>query len=212
MSDKTSGAVAGGPPPPGQASRKNEGRRGPPPPTDSIQRVAGGASVRPVQQGKKRKNSGILLSILISIGFALAASKFLPFVLLLMIGLAPTWIAVLSDPDPFRARVATLAQLNLAGALPFLSRLWQEGGQMKVFLAIMSDVFTWIAMFGSAGVAVALLWLGPQGMSVVRRTLNTARRLELEREQVQIAEEWGDALFGPAANTQTTAQRQAWAD
>jgi hypothetical protein len=212
MSDKTSGAVAGGPPPPGQASRKNEGRRGPPPPTDSIERVAGGAAVRPAQQGKKRKSSGILLSILVSVGFALAASKFLPFVLLLMIGLAPTWIAILSDPDPFRARVATLAQLNLAGALPFLSRLWQEGGQMKVFLAIMSDVFTWIAMFGSAGVAVALLWLGPQGMSVVRRTVNAARRLELEREQAQIAEEWGDALFAPIANTQASGQRQAWTD
>ena len=106
----------------------------------------------------------------------------------------------------------TLAQLNLAGALPFLSHLWQQGGQMKVFLEIMSDVFTWITMFGSAGLAVALLWLGPQGMSVVRRTVNATRRLELEREQVQLAEEWGDALFAPVTPSQPGEQRRAWAD
>ncbi len=213
MSNTSSSAGAGGPPPPGQGARKNEGRRGPPPPTDSLTRVANdGGSGRGNGRKKKKKSSGILVSIVISIAFALAASQFLPFVLLLMIGLAPTWIAILSEADPLRARIATVAQLNLAGTLPFFSTLWQQGGQMRAFLDIMSDVYTWIAMFGSAGAALALLWAGPQGMTIVRRTLNVGRRLELEREQVQLVEEWGEEVSAPgAASTQAKAGR-GWLD
>jgi len=213
MSNTSSNAGAGGPPPPGQGIRNNDGRRGPPPPTDSIQRVAAGSgSGRGGIQKKKNKSSGILVSIFISIGFSLAASQFLPFVLLLMIGLAPTWIAILSDPDPFRARIATVAQLNLAGTLPFFAHLWRQGGQMKAFLEIMSDVFTWIAMFGSAGAALALLWIGPQVMLIVRRTVNATRRLELEREQGQLVEEWGEEVAAPGPGAAPGKAGQRWAD
>ena len=212
MSDKSPKAGGGGPPPPGQGARKNDGRRGPPPPTDSIQRVEGSGSARPVAEKRKVSSSGVLVSLLVSLLFTLAAFQFLPFVLLLMIGLAPTWIAMLSDPDPFRARIATVAQLNLAGTLPFFLHLWQQGGKLSAFLGIMSDVFTWIAMFGSAGAALSLLWLGPQGMTIVRRATNAARRLELEREQSQLVEEWGEDLSPPPVAQSPTKRRQAVAD
>jgi hypothetical protein len=213
MSNISSNAGAGGPPPPGQGARKNDGRRGPPPPTDSLTRIAdAGGGGRDNGRKKKKKSSGILASIVISIAFALAASKYLPFVLLLMIGLAPTWIAILSEADPFRARIATVAQLNLAGTLPFFATLWQQGGQMRAFLDIMSDVYTWIAMFGSAGAALALLWAGPQGMTMVRRTFNAARRLELEREQAQIIDEWGEEVSAPGAASAPAKAGRAWLD
>ena len=213
MSNTSSNAGAGGPPPPGQGIRKNDGRRGPPPPTDSIQRVASGAGGgRGAGQKKKSKSSGIVISIVISIAFSLAASQFLPFVLLLMIGLAPTWIAILSEPDPFRARIATVAQLNLAGTLPFFAHLWQQGGQMSTFLEVMADVYTWITMFGSAGAALALLWIGPQVMLVVRRAFNATRRLELEREQGQLIEEWGEEVSAPAAASGPAKAGRNWAD
>lgn len=130
--------------------------------------------------------------------FLVLAGSFMVFLIpstfvLLMIGLAPTWVAVFVERGN-HARVHTTAALNFAGVMPFVQTLWAEnGGIMRVF-DMLGNVYVWGVMYGSAAIAVAFLWLGPQLAALYLEFQAARYHRQLVKQRDAVLAEWGDAL------------------
>ena len=111
--------------------------------------------------------------------------------LLVCIGLLPTLVALFTDTDANRSSLATVGYMNLAGVLPFLVELWQKGQSMDVAMTIIRDPYSWVIMFGSAGVGHLILYAVPVMISsIVILNLESRQRTLLEGKQ-QLEAIWG---------------------
>ncbi len=141
-------------------------------------------------KGGKKKGGGGKLIFLMTL-----AGCLVPFgvpTLLVSLGLIPTLVALLTDTDENRSSLATIGYLNFAGVLPFLIELWQNGQTMDAALRIIRDPFSWVVMFGSAGVGQLMLYtIPPIVTSMV--LMKQESRLRTLREAVQQLE----AIWGP---------------
>lgn len=111
--------------------------------------------------------------------------------LLVCLGLLPTLVTLVTDTDRNRSSLATIGYLNMAGVLPFLIELWQKGQTMEVAVAIIRDPFSWVVMFGAAGIGQLMLYTIPpivSSMIIMRQE----SRLRILREGVEQLEAiWG---------------------
>ncbi len=137
----------------------------------------------------KKKGGGKLIFFMIILGCLV------PFgvpTLIVCVGLLPTLVALFTDTDQNRSGLATIGYLNLAGVLPFLIELWQNGQTMEAALRIVRDPFSWVVMFGAAGVGHLMLYtIPPIVTSMV--LMKQESRLRTLREGVQQLE----AIWGP---------------
>ena len=130
--------------------------------------------------------------------FVVLASCFLVFLMptifiLFVVGMVPTWIAGFVERHGM-GRVQVTAGLNLAGVIPFIAQLWHTNGSFDALMSLAGNIFVWGAMYGSAGAAVALLWMGPQ-VAAMYLDFKAARYTSfLERQKAILLEEWGDSL------------------
>ena len=159
-------------------------------------------SARPRQPGFK------VMVISIALGALLISA--LPTALLILVGLTPTLVAVIVDVTPGRYLTRCVAGLNTAGVAPFIYQLWSGINDMSASLKIIGDPFSWLTIYGAAGVGW-LLFLGFPGIVQVARTLNADRRINvLQERQAALLAEWGDSIRskvkGGAENANTGEQ------
>lgn len=143
-----------------------------------------------MSQAPKEKNFGLIFAVLIGCLLAFLAPAM--FVLLL-VGMAPTWVAVFAERHN-AGRVHTMAALNIAGVLPFLGQVWSSNGGMTTVSALLGNVYTWAVMYGSAGMGVAFLWLGPQIAALYLDFKAAHYSRQLQKQKESLIEEWGQKL------------------
>jgi len=143
-----------------------------------------------MSQAPKEKNFGLTFAVLIGCLLAFLAPAI--FVLLL-VGMAPTWVAIFAERHN-AGRIHTMAALNIAGVLPFIGRLWSTNGGMTMVSELLSNVYTWAVMYGSAGLGVAFLWLGPQIAALYLDFKAAHYSHQLQKQKNYLIEEWGQKL------------------
>lgn len=111
--------------------------------------------------------------------------------LLVCLGLLPTLVAVFTDTDQNKSALATVGYLNLAGVLPFIIELWQKGQTMEAALTIIRDPFSWVVMFGSAGIGQLMLFTIPVIVATMVLTRQEARLRTLKEGLQQLELIWG---------------------
>lgn len=187
------------------ASKAPTPRRVPKPTDSPIQIAPAGEAAKPGsgQAAPRQKRTGVRwqLPVILSLVFAVAASSFLPYLLVAMVGLAPTWIAMLTTPPAFGARTIAIAEFNLAGTLPFLATLAERGGRMDVATALLGDVFTWAIMLGAAAMGMGVIWACPRIAVAITRLTNAMNRGDIERDQQRLLEEWGEEVATSGAKS-----------
>ena len=144
---------------------------------------------------QKKKGGGGFKTIL----FMTLLGCVVPFgvpTLLVCIGLLPTVVALFTDTDENRSGLATVGYMNLAGVLPFLVELWQKGQTMEAAMAIIRQPYSWVVMFGSAGLGHLILYAVPVMISSIV-ILNLESRLKTLQEGRQQLE----AIWGPDVGT-----------
>ena len=146
---------------------------------------------------RARGSTGRTLAILLAI--AAGAVLATPTFLVLLVGMAPTWIALVTDQDPGRLRSHAIGAMNLAGAVPFLFDLWQGANTVADALRLLGDVFVWLAMLGSAALGVGLATVGPHAAAAILGMLARRRATRLQEEQRRLVTEWGRTLLADAA-------------
>lgn len=129
-----------------------------------------------------------------TIVFMIAAGIAAPFVLptlLLCLGLLPTLVVLITDTDRQKSSAATIGFMNVAGVMPFIVDLWQQGQTMEVALRILGQPNTWLIMLGAAGVGKLLLYAIPPAMALLTLTRMDVRLKGLKDGLEHIKSTWG---------------------
>jgi len=127
---------------------------------------------------------------------AVLALTALPLCLLLLAGLLPTVVAVVIDTHRRRYLARTVGAMNLAGVTPASLHMWEAGISFGSLQQIVDSPYTWLVMYGSAGLGWMLYFCVPPIVAMVIdvKVDETKRRLEA-RTKVLI-EEWGEEVTG----------------
>lgn len=151
---------------------------------------------------KKKKptasgGGGRLKWVGITLGFGLILFVSPAMAALTVVGLAPTLAAWLVGQGPFKnQRLRTIFLFNASGLMPYLIAVWGSGKGFSAALAIMSDIFSWLVMYGTAALGLAALWLAPQIAATFRQMAASERARRLGRMRQKIIRKWGNEIAG----------------
>ena len=136
------------------------------------------------------KKGGLGLSVL---GFLilLLGLMMMPTSLLLVAGMIPTFIALLTDADPRKTSAVSVGALNLAGILPFEIMLWTDNNTVPHALQILESLETWLGMYGAASLGAVIYYGIPPIIGGFIAHRSAMRAQELQRRQAALREAWG---------------------
>ncbi|UUX49053.1 hypothetical protein NUH88_16810 [Nisaea acidiphila] len=132
----------------------------------------------------------------------------LPTVLVLGIGMMPTFAAMAIDRRREKYTTLCVGCMNFVGVLPFVAQLWSEGHSYERAFAIMADPFAWLTMLGAAGLGWCIYLIAPGIVS-----MGIAMRIEqrigrLRKRQRELVEEWGPGVAGALDETAHAAEAE----
>lgn len=146
------------------------------------------------QPAKKPANppkSGAFTRILV-ISLALAFGlMFLPTVIFLVFAMLPTLAAYIVEKKPAKYEWICVGGLNFAGAAPFLLNLWMGRHTVETAGAMLTDVFTLMAIFGAAGVGWLMFMALPPVIGVFMQMKAQRRIAALKATQARLIATWG---------------------
>lgn len=157
--------------------------------------MASGGKEAVASKEKVKKSGGGGKTVL----FMVVLGCLIPFgvpTLLVSVGLIPTVVALFTDTETHRSKLATIGYMNFAGVLPFLLELWGKGQTMEVAQGIIRNPASWAVMLGAAGVGHLILYAIPP-MIASMIVINQESRLNTLREGLQELEK----IWGPDVGT-----------
>ncbi len=119
---------------------------------------------------------------------------FVPTAILLVAGMMPTLAALLIDRDEKKSTTVAVGLLNAAGVAPFVVRLWSQGQTLEQSFAIVSQVNTWLFMYGAAAIGWLVLYSVPGVIHVVLVQRAKLRIADIETRQQTLRELWGEEV------------------
>ena len=149
-----------------------------------------------VDQTQIKKRSGGIVKLMIFVGLGSVFAP--PTIIILGVGLIPTFVSRFANPNRVRGTVAAMAALNLAGVIPVLGLLYDGGHTIEHAFMLLSDVYMWLLMYGGAGLAGFLLWGVPivvQGGYEIQARQYVKR---LDKRRSRMIEEWGGQIVEDA--------------
>lgn len=147
---------------------------------------------RPRRQPARRRSAGTSPYLVLLMGFVVMAFLFaLPTVPILLLGMIPTGVAMVVDRTPGKTAAVCVAGLNFAGVAPFIAALWKGPNTLGHSIAIMTDIYSWLGMYGAAAAGWLLfLALPPVVASFLK--IHVAQRVStLRNTQAKLKAEWG---------------------
>jgi len=147
-------------------------------------------------QGQPRRPS-------LGVWFVAAGAVFLligatPTFVVVAVGLLPTLIAMFIDLKTGKNESIAVGTLNVAGVLPFIANLWVAGHTLAKALAIVTDVYAWLVMYGAAAAGFGLLQLMPQAAFKAIDSLSRRRVQKIKDRQAELIKEWGSDIIKDA--------------
>lgn len=145
--------------------------------------------------GPAGKAPRLVLWLTVLTGVGLGVLFVFPAIFVIVcVGMAPSMIAVFVDPDRnLRALPCTVA-LNLAGVIPVVALLWQQGNSLNDATELLHDVFIWALMYTGVALSMFLLWIAPVIVKAVLETVARHGRWRLERARERMLKEWGEGI------------------
>jgi hypothetical protein len=71
----------------------------------------------------------------------------LPTVMVLTVGMIPTFIAYATDRRKEKYKTVSVGSLNFVGALPLLVTLWTKDHSFDMGFSVLSDPFNWLMLY-----------------------------------------------------------------
>ena len=120
----------------------------------------------------------------------------LPTVLILVVGMLPTFVAYFIDRRREKYTTLCVGSMNFVGVIPFLFTLWEEDHSYDMAFEILADPLGWLMMLGAAGIGWAIYFVAPSIVSMVMAARIEQRIERLENRQTELIEEWGPGVAG----------------
>ena len=128
------------------------------------------------------------------IGIALAFAVALSSILLLIVGMAPTLVALGLDRGATRCTGRSVGMLNFCGVAPYVGQLWIGDHSLDGLGAILLDANAWLFMYGSAGLGWLLCYSMPSAVAMYLSVRDGRRAQQLRSRQKVLIKEWGAAV------------------
>lgn len=164
-----------------------------------------GAPPRRAAAGRNRGNL-LLWSGIILVGLVAAS---LPTVMLVGIGMLPTFVAWICDRSEEKFATFCVGGLNFSGVFPYVMELWSGTHSIEAATGIMTNVFALLVMFGSAGLGWMLFAAVPPVIATFLKVLSERKLTVLHTQQRKLIEEWGEEVRGDSEPAHATAQGAA---
>lgn len=145
---------------------------------------AAGTSRRP-------DSSGSMLAIAIIGALAVSLVVALPTVPIVLLGMIPTAVAAFVERGPHKTAAICVAGLNFAGVAPFVAVLWKGPNTLYHSIAILSDAYSWLAMYGAASLGWLLCLALPPIAASILKIVSAQQIAGLHAQQAKLREEWG---------------------
>lgn len=139
--------------------------------------------------GKRRTGSIVVWVIAAAVLFAFYES-----IVLLLIGMAPTGVAMLFDRSPSRNQTRTVGYLNFAGCLPWVIDYWLVGGDFARVFDIFADPMALFVMYSSAALGWLLFFAIRPIVGSYLSVSAELREKQIARVQQKMEEEWGPEI------------------
>lgn len=120
----------------------------------------------------------------------------LPTVLILCVGMLPTFAAFLIDRRREKYTTLCVGSMNFVGVIPFLATLWTEDHSFEMAFTILCDPLGWLMMLGSAGIGWAIYFVAPNIVAMFMAARIEQRIERLKERQTELVEEWGPGVSG----------------
>lgn len=150
-----------------------------------------------VNQGVTRTRGGLYMLILafsvVALGLLVIAA---PALIVLFVGMAPTAVAIFIDRDPEKHAAISVAALNFAGLSPNLADFIWGTASLGQALALVSNVFVMVVIYGAAAAGWILVLLLPPVSAIVLGVITDNRIQALRKDQTQLVEDWGEGVAG----------------
>ncbi|MDE3060226.1 MAG: hypothetical protein KGJ06_04380 [Pseudomonadota bacterium] len=116
----------------------------------------------------------------------------------MLLGLLPSLVAFYIDHDPTKASFKTVLASNFAAMLPSLTPMLQAGIHFKHYdvSAIVGDPGVWLLIYSGAAAGWCLIYLCRFIAHFLITLTYEYNILNLERQQKELAEEWGQQITG----------------
>jgi hypothetical protein len=145
---------------------------------------------RPAASG----NIGGLLLIIIAV--MITGVLAFPSFIILACGLPPALAAALIDNRPRRHASYCVMAANLAGIAPVLAALWFGGNTVSLALMLMSDVYVWLGIYGTAASGWVLIWILAYVMDLSLALIANYGINKRRADQQALVGEWGAGVTG----------------
>lgn len=130
--------------------------------------------------------------MLIAAAFMLVS---LPSMILILFGMVPTIFAWIVDKSEKRYAMFSVFGMNISALIPFLTDIWFKDHTTKAAIAILSNIFDLIIIYGTAGFGFILFIILPPVISTFLMAIPERRRTALKGKQRKIIEEWGEEII-----------------
>jgi len=140
---------------------------------------------------KPKKKGGKAGFILVLILFGLSAPFMMPTWTLVLIGMLPTFVALITDYDPQKSSTGAVGSMNFAGLTPFILDLWMKGQTMENAMHILRQSSSWLIILGAAAVGQMIVFAVPQAMTSLTFAHAESRLKILKKNLEQLQASWG---------------------
>lgn len=148
-------------------------------------------AAQPASNTPSKKKGGKIGFIFTLILFALCAPFMMPTLTLILVGMMPSFVALLTDTDPQKSSTSAIGAMNIAGLTPFMIDLWVKGQTMDHAILILRDPQNWLVILGSAAVGKLIIFAVPQAMTILTLTRAESRLKILKGNLEQLKGSWG---------------------
>lgn len=138
-----------------------------------------------------KKKGGKAGFILILILFGVSAPLLMPTWTLVLIGMLPTFVALITDNDPQKSSTGAVGAMNFAGLTPFILDLWMKGQTMENTMHILRESSSWLIILGAAAVGQMIVFAVPQAMTSLTLAHAESRLKILKKNLEQLQASWG---------------------
>ncbi|MFQ5764475.1 MAG: hypothetical protein ACE5GT_06065 [Rhodospirillales bacterium] len=116
----------------------------------------------------------------------------LPTVLLVFFGMLPTIVAWIIDRSAEKYATFCVGGMNFSGVFPFLGDIWFKDHSVDATIAVMTNVFDLMVIYGAAGFGWMVFIAVPPVVTTFLQVMSQRRVTVLRTNQSKIIEEWGD--------------------
>lgn len=150
------------------------------------------------KKSKKGASSGKnkLRFIMMAIIFSGSLLFIMPTFALVMVGMIPTIVALLTDKEEDKAPTICIGALNVVGVMPFVLDLWMKGQTLQQVWVLMTQTTTWVVILGAAGIGKLIIFAVPQATAAIA-IAHVERRLKVLNENLTSLR----AAWGPEVGT-----------